>query len=209
MRILPTLSCGLLFAVLPALSPLAARASGIDQFKTFLETTRNARGSFAQSVAGKSGRKPQQSTGFFAFSRPGKFRWSYEKPYQQLLVSDGHKLWSFDPDLNQVTVRKLGQALGSSPAGLLAGDTLEDNFVLKDGGTVDGFEFVEATPKAPDGTFERVRIGFKEKLPRVMEVRDNFGQTTSLLLNQFEVNTALPADVFRFTPPKGADVVGE
>jgi outer membrane lipoprotein carrier protein len=205
MRILLTLLCGLL----PAFLPVFAWASGVDQFKAFLETTKNARGSFAQSVAGKSGRKPQQSAGFFAFARPGKFRWSYEKPYQQLLVSDGHKLWSYDPDLNQVTVRKLGQALGSSPAGLLSGDSLEDNFVLKDGGTVDGFEFVDATPKAQDGTFERVRIGFKEKLPRVMEVRDNFGQTTTLLLNQFEVNAALSADVFRFTPPKGADVVGE
>jgi outer membrane lipoprotein carrier protein len=206
MRIQPTL---LLCGLLPVLLPAAAWASGIDQFKAFLESTKNARGSFAQSVLGKSGRKPQQSAGFFAFSRPGKFRWSYERPYQQLLVSDGQKLWSFDPDLNQVTVRKLGQALGASPAGLLSGDALEDNFVLKDGGSVDGFEFVEATPKASDGTFERVRIGFKEKLPRVMEVRDNFGQTTTLLLNQFEVNSALPADVFRFTPPKGADVVGE
>jgi outer membrane lipoprotein carrier protein len=189
--------------------PASARASGIDQFKAFLATTKHARGSFAQSVVGKSGRKPQQSAGFFALSRPGKFRWSYEKPYKQLLVSDGQKLWTYDPDLNQVTVRKLGQALGASPAALLAGDGLEDNFVLAEGGTADGFEFVEATPKAKDGTFERVRIGFKDKLPRVMEVRDNFGQTTTLLLNQIEVSATLPADVFRFTPPKGADVVGE
>ncbi|HZV54414.1 MAG TPA: outer membrane lipoprotein chaperone LolA [Rhodocyclaceae bacterium] len=201
MRTYLLLLCGLL--------PASALASGIDQFKAFLETTKHARGSFAQSVAGKAGRKPQQSAGFFAFARPGKFRWSYEKPYQQLLVSDGQKLWSYDPDLNQVTVRKLGKALGSSPAALLAGDALEENFVLAEGDAVDGFEFVDATPKAKDGTFERVRIGFKDKLPRVMEVRDNFGQTTTLLLNQFEVNGALPADVFRFTPPKGADVVGE
>jgi outer membrane lipoprotein carrier protein len=189
--------------------PAVAFASGVDQFKAFLETTKSARGSFVQSVAGKSGRKPQESAGFFAFARPGKFRWSYEKPYRQLLVSDGHQLWSFDPDLNQVTVRKLGQALGASPAALLAGDALEDNFVVKEGGTVDGFEFVEATPKAQDGTFERVRLGFKDKLPRVMEVRDNFGQVTTLLLNQFEANAVLPAEVFRFTPPKGADLVGE
>ena len=201
MRILLTVLCGLL--------PVLAWASGIDQFKAFLESTKNARGSFVQSVVGKSAQKTQQSAGFFAFARPGKFRWSYEKPYKQLLVSDGQKLWSFDPDLNQVTVRKLGQALGTSPAGLLAGDSLEDNFVLKEGGTSDGFEFVDATPKAKDGTFERVRIGLKDKLPRVMEVRDNFGQTTTLLLNQVEVNAALPADVFHFTPPKGADVVGE
>jgi len=185
------------------------QATGLDQLKGFLESNRRARGVFTQTVIAKSGRKPQQSAGIFALQRPGKFRWSYEKPYKQLLVSDGNKLWSYDPDLNQVTVRKLGDALGSSPAALLAGDGLENNFVIADGGELDGFEFVEATPKAKEGTFERVRIGFKDKLPRVMEVRDNFGQTTTLLLSQFEVNAPLPADTFRFTPPKGADVVGE
>jgi outer membrane lipoprotein carrier protein len=186
-----------------------ALASGIDQFRAFLQNTKHARGSFVQSVVAKSGRKPQQSAGFFAFSRPGKFRWSYEKPYKQLLVSDGKKLWSYDPDLNQVTVRKLGDALGSSPAALLAGDSLEDNFVLVNGGANEGFEFVDALPNSKEGTFERVRIGFKDQLPRIMEVHDNFGQTTTLLLSQFETNAPLPADTFRFTPPKGADVVGE
>lgn len=195
--------CGSWFSVAPV------HASGIEQFRAFVANTRHARGSFAQSVVGKSGRKPQQSAGFFAFSRPGKFRWSYENPYKQLLVSDGQKLWTYDPDLNQVTVRKLGDALGSSPAALLAGNSLEDNFDLKDGGAAEGFEFVEATPKAKDGTFERVRIGFKDKLPRIMEVRDNFGQVTTLVMSQFETNVTLPADVFRFVPPKGADVVGE
>jgi len=189
--------------------PLAASAAGLDQLKSFLETAKGVRGSFTQTVVGKAGRKPQQSAGFFAISRPGKFRWSYEKPYQQLLVSDGEKLWSFDPDLNQVTVKKLDKAFGASPAALLAGDGLESNFVLRDGGVSEGFEFVEATPKAQDASFERVRIGLKDKLPRIMEVRDNFGQTTTLYLNQFEVNAPMPAEVFRFKPPKGADVVGE
>lgn len=188
---------------------VAASAAGLDQLKSFLDTAKSARGSFTQAVVGKAGRKPQQSSGFFALSRPGKFRWSYEKPYQQLLVSDGEKLWSFDPDLNQVTVKKLDKAFGASPAALLAGDGLESNFVLKDGGVSEGFEFVEATPKAQDASFERVRIGLKDKLPRIMEVRDNFGQTTTLYLNQFEVNAPMPAEVFRFKPPKGADVVGE
>ncbi len=209
MKISPLLGFSLVIALTAGLISAPAMASGIGQFKSFLESTKNARGSFAQSVVGKSGRKPQQSTGFFAFARPGKFRWSYEKPYQQLLVSDGVNMWSFDPDLNQVTTRKLGQALGASPAGLLAGDALEDNFDLQDGGSTEGLEFVDATPKSTDSTFTKVRIGFQDKLPRIMEVRDNFGQVTTLILNQFEVNTALPADTFRFTPPQGADVVGE
>lgn len=201
MRAFLLVACGFL--------PPAAMATGIDQFKSFLEATKQARGSFVQSVAGKSGRKPQQSAGLFAFSRPGKFRWSYEKPYQQLLVGDGQKLWSYDPDLKQVTVSKLGKALGASPAALLAGDALEENFVLADGGAAEDYEFVEATPKVKDSTFQQVRIGFKDKLPRVMEVHDNFGQTTTLVFDRFEANAALPADTFRFTPPKGADVVGE
>lgn len=196
-------------ALCGALSAFPAYAAGLDQLKAFLADTKTARGSFVQNVAGKSGRKPQQSQGFFAFARPGKFRWSYERPYQQLLVSDGEKLWSYDPDLKQASVKKLGAAFGSSPAALLAGDSLEGNFSLKNAGNVEGYEFVEATPKAQDGSFERVRIGFKDRLPRLMEVRDNFGQTTTLLLNQFETNVAMPATLFHFSPPKGADVVGE
>lgn len=202
---LPILVGGLLSALITQ----SAFALGIDQFRTFLKATPQARGSFTQTVIAKSGRKPQQSAGTFAFQRPGKFRWNYDKPYKQLLVSDGKKLWSYDPDLNQVMVRKLGDALGSSPAALLAGDALEDNFTLIDAGTADGLQFIEAVPASKEGTFQSVRIGMKDNLPRVMEVRDNFGQTTIINLGQIEGNVALPADTFRFTPPKGADVVGE
>jgi outer membrane lipoprotein carrier protein len=191
-----------------ALIAQSAFALGIDQFRTFLKATPQARGSFTQTVIAKSGRKPQQSSGSFAFSRPGKFRWSYDKPYKQLIVSDGKKLWSHDPDLNQVTVRQLGDALGSSPAALLAGDALENNFTLIDGGTADGMQFVEAVPASKEGTFQSVRIGMKDNLPRVMEVRDNFGQTTIVNLDRIEAGP-VAADNFRFTPPRGADVVGE
>jgi outer membrane lipoprotein carrier protein len=198
-----------IFLIGSLLAAASAWAGGLDQLKSFLEATKSIRGSFTQTVVGKSGRKPQQSAGTFAISRPGKFRWTYEKPYQQLLVSDGERLWTYDPDLRQATVRKLGQALGSSPAALLAGDGLEKNFSLAEAGSREGFEFVEAVPKAADASFERLRIGLKDNLPRVMEVQDNFGQTTTLYLNQLEPQAALPAESFRFTPPKGADVVGE
>ena len=188
----------------------AALASGKEQLQAFVANTHSARASFAQTVVGKSGRKPQKSQGSFMFLRPGKFRWSYDKPYFQLIVGDGEKLWVYDKDLNQVSVKKLGQALGSSPAALLAGDNaMEKNFILQDGGNDDGLEWVEATPKEKEGSFERVRLGFQDDLPRVMEVHDNFGQTTTLTFSQFERNPALAAGVFRFVPPKGADVVGE
>ncbi|MDO9601210.1 MAG: outer membrane lipoprotein chaperone LolA, partial [Rhodocyclaceae bacterium] len=168
------LFCGLIFSA-------AASAAGIDQLKAFWANTQSAQGTFAQSVATQSGRKPQNSTGQFVFARPGKLRWAYEKPYALLLVADGEKLWSYDADLNQVTISKMDKALGASPAALLTGESLDKHFVLTEAGAADGLEIVDATPKASDGTFARVRIGLRDNLPRLMEVRDNFGQTTTLL----------------------------
>jgi outer membrane lipoprotein carrier protein len=185
-------------------------ASGLDQLRAFLDATRTGRTNFTQTVTVRSGKPPQLSSGSFAFSRPGKFRWSYEKPFQQLIVGDGDKLWIYDKDLNQVIVRKLDRALGSTPAALLAGGgALEENFELTDGGTKDGLEFVDARPKAPETGFEAVRIGLAGNAPRAMELRDTFGNVTTLRFGAFERNVAQDASVFRFTPPAGADVVGE
>ena len=188
----------------------SAHADGLAQLKQFMDGTRTARGTFSQQVYSKSGRKPQQASGTFAFSRPGKFRWVYEKPYAQVLVGDGSKLWAYDQELNQVTTKKLGQALGSTPAAILAGDnSLDKNFVLKDAGSAEGLEWIEATPKAEDSSFERIRMGFAGGQLKAMVLHDNFGQTTTLLFGQIERNPALDAGQFRFVPPKGADVVGE
>lgn len=188
----------------------AAQASGLDQMRAFLDGTRSGRTTFTQTVTAKSGRAPQQASGTFAFARPGKFRWSYDKPFHQLIVGDADKLWIYDRDLNQVIVRKLGQALGSSPAALLAGDNaLERNFTLTGGIASEGLEWVEAKPKAADSGFEEVRIGFHDNLPRRMELRDNFGQLTQLDFAGFERNAAIDPALFRFTPPPGADVVGD
>lgn len=197
------------FALCGAGFLLPVHATGLGQLKSFLDTNRSARGVFVQTVVSKSGRKPQQSAGIFAMQRPGKFRWSYEKPYQQLLVSDGKKLWSFDPDLNQVAVKKLGAAFGASPAALLAGQDLDKYFELKEGKASDGVEFVEATPKGADTSFERIKIGFVARQPVSMEIHDSFGQVTLLLFTQFEANPPLAAELFRFVAPAGADVVGE
>ncbi|HEY6898822.1 MAG TPA: outer membrane lipoprotein chaperone LolA [Rhodocyclaceae bacterium] len=198
----------LLLAALAGFAAPAA-ASGLEQLKAFLAEARSAKGTFFQSVTAKSGRKPQQSTGSFALQRPGKFRWAYERPYPQLLVGDGEKLWSYDPDLNQVTVKKLGNALGATPAALLAGEALERNFELKEGEAAEGLEFVEATPKAKESTFVSLRLGLRDNQPQLMEIHDHFGQTTLLRFTHFELNPSLAAGTFRFVPPKGADVVGE
>jgi outer membrane lipoprotein carrier protein len=185
------------------------QAGGLEQLKSFLEANRSARGVFTQTVIAKSGRKPQQSAGIFALQRPGKFRWSYEKPYKQLLVSDGIKLWSYDPELNQVAVKKLGSAFGSSPAALLAGQDLDKHFELKEGLAADGLEFGEATPKGGDASFERIKIGFAANRPVSMEIHDSFGQVTVLRFTRFEANPALPAGLFQFVAPAGADVVSD
>jgi outer membrane lipoprotein carrier protein len=190
--------------------PAGALAAGVDQLRAFLDGTRSARAEFRQSVVSRSSGKSQQASGSMSFVRPGKFRWTYEKPYHQLLVGDGEKLWIYDKDLSQVTVKTLGEALGSSPAALLAGDNaLEKNFRLENDSARDGLEFVLATPKQQEAGFEQVRIGFAGNLPRVMELTDNFGQVTTLQFVAFERNPKLDPGQFRFAPPAGADVVGE
>ncbi|MCX9157185.1 outer membrane lipoprotein chaperone LolA [Niveibacterium sp. 24ML] len=188
--------------------PLAA--AGMDDLRHFLAQTKSAKSKFTQMVLGRNGKLTQKAGGTFAFQRPGKFRFVYEQPYAQVIVGDGQKLWTWDKDLNQVTVKPMTQALGATPAALLTGDgQLERNFDLKDAGESDGLAWVEASPKQQESGFDRVRIGFGAGQLRAMEVRDNFGQTTLIQFSAFEANPRLDPAEFRFTPPKGADVVGD
>ena len=193
----------------PLLLALTARATGLDQLKAFIDGAHTGKATFRQIVMSKSARVPQESSGTFAFARPGKFRWSYDKPFLQLLVGDGDKLWIYDRDLKQVIVKKLDAALGATPAALLAGgNTLESNFDLADAGSDAGLEYVDAKPKSPETGFERVRIGLKDNLPRAMELFDSFGHITQLTFESFERNPVLDPGTFRFVPPPGVDVVG-
>lgn len=187
----------------------AAWADGVDQLNAFLKSVQSARGSFEQRVISGQGGKQQVSSGTFALQRPGRFRWSYEKPYVQLLVSDGKTLWSFDPELKQVVTKTLGKALSGSPAELLAGGDIDQHFKVGAGGTADGLDFADAVPRSDNSGFTRVRIGLANNLPVVMELHDAFGQVTVLRFTRFEANPALAADSFRFVPPKGADVMGD
>lgn len=193
-----------------ALVPLLAEAGAVDQLHQFLQTTQTLRADFAQIVVAKNGRKPQQSSGSVAISRPGKLRWDIQKPYPQLLVGDGERFWIYDPELKQITVRKAGQAIGGSPAALLSGNNdLEKNFALSEAGTSEGMAWVEAIPKASESGFEKVRLGFVGSELKGMELHDNFGQTTHIRFSKVERNPALPPATFKFTPPVGVDVVGE
>ena len=190
--------------------PLAAHASGIEALKSFISNTDTAQARFAQMVLDRNMRQLQQASGTMQFSRPGKFRWVYDKPYEQVIVGDGTQLWIYDKDLNQVTVRRLDRALGSSPAALLAGkDVLEENYTLSNVGSQEGLEWVEAVPKTQDTAFERVRIGFGKSGLEAMELRDQFGQITVIKFADLQRNPSLPPDTFKFTPPAGADVIRE
>ena len=190
-------------------APLA-HAGAIDKLHRFLETTKTLRADFAQIVVAKNGKKPQQSIGVMMISRPGKFRWQIDKPYEQLLVGDGDKVWIFDPDLRQVTVKKFDAALGSTPAALLVGgNALDKNFTLREAGEREGLEWLEAIPKGSDSGFEKLQLGFAGNDLKAMELSDNFGQTTSLLFSRLERNPQIAPALFRFVPPAGVDVIGE
>lgn len=201
---------GLVALLLAAAS--AAQASALDQFKSFVANTKSARGEFTQQQVRKAANSkvPPVSSGTFVFARPGKFIWEYQKPYEQLLQADGEQLYIYDKDLNQVTVKKLGNALGSSPAAILFGSNdLEKNFTLSEGGTHDGLEWLTAVPKSKDTTFEQIGIGLKDGTPQAMELKDTFGQTSVLRFKNFQRNPALAANAFKFEIPKGADVFNQ
>lgn len=191
--------------------PLLAGATALEQFKTFVANTKAARGDFVQRMVKEEGgklRTSNEASGTFVFARPGKFIWTYKKPYEQLLQADGEKLYIHDKDLNQVTVRKLGDAIGSSPAAILFGSNdLEKNFSLSEAGTREGIEWLQAIPKAKDTQFEKIGIGLKDGVPVAMELRDSFGQISVLTFTKFEKNPSLSGTQFRFVVPKGADVL--
>jgi outer membrane lipoprotein carrier protein len=199
---------GLVLAVL--LVPALAQADPLGRFRGFLRDTHSARMAFEQKVFDRDKRLVQASSGTFAFQRPGRFRWQIRVPYEQLIVGDGKRVWIHDPDLNQVTVRSMGRALGSTPAALLAGATdVERAFELADDGRAGGLEWLEAKPRDKEAGFERIRLGLGIYGVEAMELYDHFGQTTQLQFSRLVRNPSFDPSEFRFTPPKGADVLGE
>jgi outer membrane lipoprotein carrier protein len=186
----------------------AAWAGGTDQLRSFWRETRTLEGRFIQSVTDNTGRK-RDAQGSFALQRPNQFRWQVEKPYAQLLIADGQRLWSFDPDLRQATVHRQHQRLGDSPAAVLAGGAIDRHFTLRDIGSADGLDIVDVQPQSAEGSFTRIRIGLSANRPRLLEIHDHFGQVSTILLQNMRTTGRFPADYFRFTPPPGVDVVGE
>lgn len=199
------------FLLLLLAAPLTVNAGGIDKLKEFIASTRSAQADFTQVVLDQNGKRIQGASGVMQFVRPGKFRWTYQKPYEQLIVGDGAKFWLYDTDLNQVTVRKLDAALGSSPAALLSGSNeIERGFVLKESGAQDGLDWLQATPKSQDSSFNGIRMAFDAQSDLViMELNDQFGHKTVLRFSGLKRNPQLAPSLFKFVPPKGADVLGE
>jgi chaperone LolA len=189
-------------------SVTASAAGSIEKLQAFIAQTLSARASFTQQVLDKNGKTVQSASGKLVFSRPGKFRWEYQKPYEQLIVGDGEKLWVYDKELAQVTVKKLEGALGSSPAALLAGSNdIEEYYNVNAKGVSRGLDWLEAYPKEPDSMFQKVRMGFKGNTLDTMELHDQLGQITQIRFSRIERNPKLPADAFTFTPPQGVDVI--
>ena len=200
---------GFLFLAL-LIAGLDANADSLQRFAQFLGATQSGRANFEQKIVDRQAKVVQESRGTFAFQRPGRFRWSYTKPYSQLIVGDGVRVWVYDEDLQQVTVRRADRALGSTPAALLSGNNeVIKAFKLDDRGLKDGLEWLDARPRDSESTFERISLGFGFSGLEILELRDTFGQVTTVRFTSFEINPRLDVGTFRFIPPKGVDVVGD
>lgn len=184
-----------------------AHADAVDTLKDFIREVKTGRAQFTQTVTSSDGKKTKVSTGSFEFSRPNHFRFAYAKPFEQTIVADGQKVWIYDPDLNQASSRAFGAALGATPAALLAGGTLDKDFNLQAMPSKDGVDWVAAIPKAKDGAFKSVQVGFRGKQLAAVEIVDSFDQHSLLQFTQFVAGLALPPETFQFKPPPGADVV--
>lgn len=191
-----------------ALAAAAAQADAVDTLREFARDVKTGRAAFTQTVSSPDGAKKKTSSGQFEFARPDRFRFVYRKPFEQQIVADGLKVWLYDVDLNQVSVRAMSQALGATPAALLAGSAMDKDFELSAAPAKDGLDWVQAVPRVKDGaSVQSLRIGFRAKTLAALEIVDVFGQHSRLQFTAVEANPKLADDAFRFVPPKGADVI--
>ena len=194
------------------LLPLSSFAadSGTARMNQFLKDVKSLKADFSQVVLDANGKQVKQSTGTLVIRRPDHFRWDYAKPNAEVIVADGKKLWLYDVELQQVTVKPLDKTLATSPAVLLSGSNdAEKSFAVADQGEQDGLAWVQLTPKVKDSDFDSVRLGFKGEDVAVMELRDNLGNTTRISFDHIARNPPVADDIFHFVPPAGADVIGD
>ena len=200
------LMLGLLWLALLA-CPGVAFADALQSLRAFVREANTGRAAFTQTVTAPDGARRRVSSGTLEFQRPGRFRFQYAKPFEQLIVADGTRVWIHDPDLGQATSRPLAQALGQTPAAILAGGALERDFELSALPAEGGLEWAQALPRDKDGPIQSLRIGFRGTELAVLELRDSFGQRSRLELRELRLNVPVAAGTFRFTPPPGTDVI--
>ncbi len=188
----------------------AAHASAVSDLNHFFHDVHTVSAKFDQVVLDEALNPLQESSGTLWIERPGKFRWDYDLPYKQVIVGDGKKIWIYDKELQQVTVRSMTGGLGNTPAILLAGKgSLTANFAIRDMGRQGKLDWVQMKPNTRDGGFDDIRIGFGDGQIRSLVLVDSFGHTTRITLTQVHENSAVDPATFRFRPPKGVDVVGQ
>jgi outer membrane lipoprotein carrier protein len=193
-----------------ALAGSSAWADAVDALRDFTREARSGRAAFTQVVTSPDGVKKKTSSGSFEFARPNRFRFAYAKPFEQVIVGDGERVWLYDVDLQQVTVRPMDQALGATPVALLAGGSLEKDFELKTLPSAQGLDWVQATPRTASESigFRSLRVGFKGKALAAIELVDSFGQRSLLSFADVSTNVvAANAEAFHFTPPPGVEVL--
>ncbi len=183
--------------------------SGTERLNKFMKKAKTVNATFTQEVVSEQGRIMQTAYGKFYLQRPGKFRWEYQSPTPQVIVADGKKLWVYDKDLDQVTVKPLKQALGSSPASILMRQhDLNKDYLVLEKSPREGMLWVDLRPKKKQGDFKRILIGLDDVGVQAMDLYDQFGQITMIRFQESSYNKPVSKKLFRFTPPPGADVIG-
>lgn len=197
----------LLVVALLSVASAGAHAGALEALRGFVSEVKSGRADFTQTVTAADGGRTKVSRGSFEFMRPNRFRFDYRQPFEQSIVADGEKVWIYDADLNQASSRRLAQALGSTPAALLAGGDLERDFALQEEGSEGGLDWVRASPRAADTGIRQLRVGFRNQSLAAIEIVDSFGQRSRLDFTDLRANVALAPETFRFVPPAGADVI--
>jgi len=200
----------LIVLMLGLMLAVAAPAATPASVQRYFQNLQSLRADFIQRVFDERGRVMQTSSGRMLMRKPGQFRWDYQTPAEQVIVADGERLWAYDVDLAQVTVRKLDQALGSTPLALLSGAApIEEAFTVGGARSRDGLDWYDLAPKQPQPEFRLLRVAFRGDALISLELEDNFGQRTRLDFQKLERNPTLDPALLKFTPPPGVDVVGD
>lgn len=197
-----------LLALLPATALAADTAR--ERLQQFSDGLTAISGHFEQSVSGAAGHAGERSSGTLALRAPRSFRWHTEQPFEQLIVADGTRVWIYDPDLMQVSVRDQGGEEAHSPLTILTDlDRLDEDFVISEGGEHDGLAWLYLMPRDDEPQFSQVELGFDTTSLVRMRFQDQLGNTSTINFSDWQPNARLPADTFRFSPPPGVDVVGD